>query len=189
MSEPRITVRAIAVMVAKEFGVAVNVLTAQNRTGEIAFARQVAMYLAVEQTGKSFFQVGAFFQRDRSTVVHGHRKIAEKIKTDAALAGRIEALIDRIVAAEVRMQLPPEEGAVAAAEPPASAPASVETVVAIPASVGALSAAVDTYLQARKRLEGDRFSAHEAPSRRVEEQALSGLRVAYHDYLAGGRAS
>ena len=189
MSEPRITIRAIAVMVAKEFGVAVNVLTTQNRTGEVAFARQVAMYLAIEQTGKSLPQVATFFLKDHTTALHAHRKIAELIKTDAALASRIEALIDRIVAAEVRMQLPLEERAVAAARLPAPAPAPVEPVVAIPASVGALSAAVDTYLQARKRLEGDRFSAHEAPSRRVEEQALSGLRVAYHDYLAGGRAS
>lgn len=195
MSEPRITIRAIAVMAAADFGVSIGALRSSTRTKEIVFARQAVMYLAVEQLGKTLAETGNFFGRDHSTVLHGIRRAAERIGTDAVLASRVGRIKSKIVAIEAGTLVETEvEGPVPEEiQPPPAAedvsPARPDAMVAIPASVGALGRAVDTYLKARKRLEDDRFSPHEAPSRRNEEQALSALRVAHHDYLAGGRAS
>ncbi len=72
-------------------------LTALTRSSpDIAFARQIAMYLAHTKFGISYAQVGAYFQRDRSTVAHACRLIEESrddAGTDQYIL-RMEALID-----------------------------------------------------------------------------------------------
>lgn len=195
MSEPRVTIRAIAVMAASDFGISMGALRSSTRSKEVVFARQAVMYLAVEQLGRTLAETGHFFGRDHTTVLHGVRRAADRIGTDAVLASRVNRLKSKIVAIEAGALVEAEAEGPAPEEiqpPPAAedvSPARPDAVIAIPASVGALGRAVDTYLKARKRLDDDRFSPHEAPSRRNEEQALSALRVAHHDYLAGGRAS
>ena len=48
---------------------------------DIAFPRQIAMYLCREVAGMSFPQIGADFgNRDHSTVMHGYNKISREMK-------------------------------------------------------------------------------------------------------------
>jgi chromosomal replication initiator protein len=61
-------------------------MKSKKRTKNIAFPRQVAMYLARELTDSSLPQVGAEFGgRDHTTVIHACEKIQTAMKMDPAL--------------------------------------------------------------------------------------------------------
>jgi len=65
--------------VAAAFGVAVNDLHAPTRMpAQIAFARQVAMYLVHVELGMSLTEVGRHFSRDRTTAAHACRVVEER---------------------------------------------------------------------------------------------------------------
>jgi chromosomal replication initiator protein len=92
-------VRAVSIdeikrAVADQYNVSSESLVGRKRTSNIAFARQVAMYLSRMLTDLSLSDIGANFgKRDHTTVIHGCDKIAEKAKTDPqfrALLGRLE---------------------------------------------------------------------------------------------------
>ena len=68
-------------------------LRGSRRTKDLALARQVAMYLAREETNSSLVQVGAALgKRDHTTVMHGHDKIARRIEEDDQLRRDVLAI-------------------------------------------------------------------------------------------------
>jgi chromosomal replication initiator protein len=72
---------------ARYYGLSVEDLASRKRTKVIAQARQLAMYLAREETETSLPQIGqALGGRDHSTVVHGCARIASLLVSDPALA-------------------------------------------------------------------------------------------------------
>ncbi len=78
-----ITAETIQKVVAERFNVSINDLIGKRRTHNIAFARQVAMYLCRKLTGCSYPEIGALFGgRDHSTVIHANRAIGEKAAAD-----------------------------------------------------------------------------------------------------------
>ena len=190
MAERTITMRAVSAMAGQEVGVTLGVMKSASRMGVVARARQVAMYLCVSELGKTLPEAGRFFDgKDRTTVLHAVRKVAALIEMDAAFAVRIERIRAQIRAAEAETPALPTQAPAIDGDPPSGSLIQPIMVPVVPASVGRLTQAVDEYLKARRRLESDRFSAHEAPSRRFEEQKFSELGIAYHDFLAGGRAA
>ncbi len=61
-------------------------LLSKRRTKEVVRARQIAMYLAREETDASLPQIGeALGGRNHSTVLHGYQKIAGEIALDESL--------------------------------------------------------------------------------------------------------
>jgi chromosomal replication initiator protein len=55
-------------------------MTSKRRPQNIAFPRQVAMYLARELTKSSLAEIGdAFGGRDHGTVLHAHRLVKSKM--------------------------------------------------------------------------------------------------------------
>ena len=67
--------------VSKYFSIDKDDLAGSKRSNDIAFPRQIAMYLCREIAGMSFPQIGADFgNRDHSTVMHGCNKISREIK-------------------------------------------------------------------------------------------------------------
>lgn len=67
--------------VAKYFSIDRKELAGEKRSNDIAFPRQIAMYLCREVANMSFPQIGADFgKRDHSTVMHAYKKIAKEIK-------------------------------------------------------------------------------------------------------------
>ena len=67
--------------VSKYFSIKKEDLSSTKRSNDIAFPRQIAMYLCREVAGMSFPQIGKDFgNRDHSTVMHGYNKIANEIK-------------------------------------------------------------------------------------------------------------
>ena len=65
--------------------------SASRGPARIAFARQVAMYLAHTRFGMSFARAGAAFRRDRTTAAHACRTVEER-RDDPA----VDALIERL---------------------------------------------------------------------------------------------
>lgn len=68
-------------------------LQGPRRTKDLAHARQVAMYLSREATKASLLQVGAVLgNRDHTTIMHGHDKIALQIEEDDQLRRDVLAI-------------------------------------------------------------------------------------------------
>lgn len=67
--------------VAKYFSIDKKELAGDKRSNDIAFPRQIAMYLCRDVANMSFPQIGEDFgKRDHSTVMHAYKKIAKDIK-------------------------------------------------------------------------------------------------------------
>ena len=67
--------------VSKYFSIDKDDLAGSKRSNDIAFPRQIAMYLCREIANMSFPQIGVEFgNRDHSTIMHGYNKIAKEIK-------------------------------------------------------------------------------------------------------------
>ena len=67
--------------VSKYFSIDKKELAGDKRSNDIAFPRQIAMYLCREVANMSFPQIGQDFgNRDHSTVMHAYKKIGKEIK-------------------------------------------------------------------------------------------------------------
>jgi chromosomal replication initiator protein len=78
-----ITIDQIQKRVAEHFDVRLADMTSKRRPANIAFPRQIAMYFAREYTKASLCEIGqAFGGRDHGTVIHAHRKVKERVKSD-----------------------------------------------------------------------------------------------------------
>ena len=67
--------------VAKYFSIDKKDLSGNKRSNDVAFPRQIAMYLCREVANMSFPQIGIDFgKRDHSTVMHAYKKISNEIK-------------------------------------------------------------------------------------------------------------
>ncbi len=78
-----ITIDQIQKRVAEHFDVRLADMTSKRRPANIAFPRQIAMYLARELTKGSLNEIGeAFGGRDHGTVLHAHRLVKGRIQTD-----------------------------------------------------------------------------------------------------------
>jgi chromosomal replication initiator protein len=78
-----ITIDQIQRRVAEHYDVRLADMTSKRRPQNIAFPRQIAMYLARELTKTSLSEIGnAFGGRDHGTVLHAHRLVKEKMLKD-----------------------------------------------------------------------------------------------------------
>ncbi len=78
-----VTIEQIQRRVAEHFDVRLADMTSKRRPANIAFPRQIAMYLSRELTRASLSEIGeAFGGRDHGTVLHAHRQILDKISKD-----------------------------------------------------------------------------------------------------------
>ena len=79
------------------FNVSATELASKSRTKDIAYARQICMYLARELTNMSLPKIGeSFGNRDHTTVMHACDKIKSMIKNDSDLKNIINILITNI---------------------------------------------------------------------------------------------
>ncbi|MGE5553846.1 MAG: chromosomal replication initiator protein DnaA [Betaproteobacteria bacterium] len=92
-----ITVERIQEVVAEYFGLGLEDMKARRRTRQVAYPRQVAMFLARELTDLSLPRIGeAFGGRDHTTVIHAYEKIQEASKQDPALQQCLETIVQRL---------------------------------------------------------------------------------------------
>ena len=68
---------------AEHFDIRLADMTSKRRPANIAFPRQVAMYLARKLTKSSLAEIGeAFGGRDHGTVLHAHRLVGDRMQTE-----------------------------------------------------------------------------------------------------------
>ena len=92
-SETMITPEKIKKIVCKYYNIKVADIESSKRTNNIAFPRQVAMYLIREMTDSSFPKIGDMFGgRDHTTVKYACGKIEDEIKNDSNFKEIIESI-------------------------------------------------------------------------------------------------
>ena len=92
-----ITIDLIQEVVAHQYSITISDLKAKTRAQNIAFPRQVAMYLSRSMTDTSLKKIGdAFGGRDHATVLHAIEKIDEMRSTDTKLDRFIKEMIQQI---------------------------------------------------------------------------------------------
>ena len=93
----RITIDSIKEVVSAYFKIKVDELSAKKRTRNVAYPRQIAMYLSREMTDSSLPKIGEEFGgRDHTTVIHAHDKISRERSEDTKMQQTIIELIRRI---------------------------------------------------------------------------------------------
>ncbi len=86
-------VSRIQKIVADYFKISIEDLKSKKRNADIAFPRQIAMYLCRKHTDESFPKIGIEFGgKDHSTVMHSCEKIEQEIKNNKSLASEIDKL-------------------------------------------------------------------------------------------------
>ncbi len=89
----QVTISAIQKTVSEHFDVKVSDMTGRRRPANIAYARQVAMYLSRKLTRCSLMEIGeAFGGRDHGTVIHACKKIAKESDNEMQVRSTVEML-------------------------------------------------------------------------------------------------
>ncbi|MGG7179191.1 chromosomal replication initiator protein DnaA [Clostridium paraputrificum] len=92
-----ITISIIQDIVSSYFNLRVEELTSQRRTRNVAYPRQIAMYLSRKLTDMSLPKIGEEFGgRDHTTVIHAYEKISENLNTDESLQHTIADLTKKL---------------------------------------------------------------------------------------------
>jgi chromosomal replication initiator protein len=82
-AKKRVTIDQIQKKVAEHFDVRIADMTGKRRTANIAFPRQVAMYLARRHTKASLNEIGETFGgRDHGTVLHACKTVSVRMKKE-----------------------------------------------------------------------------------------------------------
>ncbi len=88
-----ITISNIITTVAAYYNISEGVLVTKKRTKEIAFTRQVAMFLSKELTNSTLQHIGLNFGgRDHATVLYANNVINEEIKNNPKFAGELKEI-------------------------------------------------------------------------------------------------
>jgi len=94
------TIARVQELACEAFDVTRDELLSGARTKRVAWARQVAMYLAREHTGATLPAIGeSFGGRDHTTVIYACRRAGERIATDQAAAVLVRDLERRLAQA------------------------------------------------------------------------------------------
>ena len=96
-AKKEITPSMIAEIVASHYHITMDDLISKKKNKEIAYPRQITMYLCRKLTDAPLQTVGNMLgKRDHSTVIHGIEKIEKDMKNNQALQNNINVLIKKI---------------------------------------------------------------------------------------------
>lgn len=92
-----ISIDKIKKIVAEKLNIKIELMESKTRKHEVAFARQMAIYLAKQFTDLPLKQIGASFGgRDHSTVLHSCQAIENYLSTDKSVKKIYDELINQI---------------------------------------------------------------------------------------------
>lgn len=93
----QITIDLIQDVVSSYYNLRIEDFKSKRRTKNVAFPRQIAMYLARKLTDLSLPKIGEEFGgRDHTTVIHAYEKITSLLETDDSFKETIDDLIKKI---------------------------------------------------------------------------------------------
>ena len=88
-----VSIEMIQKKVAEQFDIRFADMSSKRRPENIAFPRQIAMYLARHMTGSSLSTIGeAFGGRDHGTVLHAVRLVKDRMQVDSHVRQRVSHL-------------------------------------------------------------------------------------------------
>lgn len=93
----KLTEAKIISVVADYYNLTPALIVGRNRTGQVALARHIAMYITRETLDLPFVRIGkAFGGKDHSTVINAIVKVENQLKTDDALKQAIKEIKERL---------------------------------------------------------------------------------------------
>lgn len=97
-SKQALTAETIQKRVASYYDIRLADMTSKRRTANIAFPRQVAMYLCRSMTQASLNEIGECFGgRDHGTVLHACRLVETRMKSDVSLKQAVNQLTKQLM--------------------------------------------------------------------------------------------
>ena len=87
-----LSIETIQKEVSNYFGIKIYDIKSSKKQKNIAFPRQISMYLVRRYTGASYPEIGEKFGKDHSTVIHAVKKIENLIKDDLSIKNTINSL-------------------------------------------------------------------------------------------------
>jgi chromosomal replication initiator protein len=94
--EKKITVEFIKNVVSDKYNVDLKDFNSKKRNENIAFPRQVAMYLSCIMTDLSLNDIGDAFGRDHATVIYAKNKIGQLVQTDPYFNETLNQMVAKI---------------------------------------------------------------------------------------------
>lgn len=94
----QITAGDVIQSVCEHYGIEEKELLGRGRSRQVAFPRQVSMYLMRKDADVSLEEIGQALNRDHTTVLHGYRKIEEEMETNSVLRGDVMTIRERLLA-------------------------------------------------------------------------------------------
>ncbi len=91
-----VTLELIQEIVAANYHLETDDFSSKSRAKQIAYPRQIAMYLCRQLTDLSLMKIANSFNRDHSTIMHGIDKITADTTKDESLRKEIQDLIQEI---------------------------------------------------------------------------------------------
>lgn len=89
----QVTIDAIQKAVSEHFDVSLSDMSSRRRPANVAFARQVAMYLSRKLTQSSLMEIGdAFGGRDHGTVIHAVKKVEQRVGAESIVRDTVDLL-------------------------------------------------------------------------------------------------
>ncbi len=93
----KITIELIQKEVSSYYGITLAELLSKKRTKQVAYPRQIAMYLCRKLTDASYPQIGEQFGgRDHTTVIHANEKVEKDLIENAELQSTIDMLTRKL---------------------------------------------------------------------------------------------
>lgn len=86
------TLKIVCDEVCRHFNVTMEILGRKSREQSIAMPRQIVFYLSREFSDITLQSIGNAFRKNHGTVMHGCRKVRNRIQTDTRFAAALENL-------------------------------------------------------------------------------------------------
>ena len=87
--------KVILSVIHEKYGVTEDDIRSTKRSANIALARHITVYMLHELMGVSFSKIGAFLNRDHTTVLASNSNIEEKMKKDSSFQAEIEEMMQK----------------------------------------------------------------------------------------------
>ena len=96
-TKQQITPDLILQTVAEHFNIQTSDIISKKRSHDIAYPRQICMYLCKKMTDQSLVKIGEIIgKRDHSTVIHGIEKIEKDLEKDTELGKVIDVITKKM---------------------------------------------------------------------------------------------
>lgn len=93
----QITPELIMDLVSEHYGITTQEIISSNKSRNIAFPRQICMYLCRKYTELSLADIGNILgKRDHTTILHGVDKVENTLKEDQSLKNTIDLLVKKL---------------------------------------------------------------------------------------------